>query len=593
MRVILVLFLLTFLPKSFFSQVGPNNPATAVNDASAGTFTWTNPTNCFTSNDARATQSVQGLSHYLKATNFGFAIGVANNIDGIRVDIERSTVGSSDVAILSGWQYGLSRSAAIPAGRNRLLVFCPGFENGGGVVKSLTSVTYGGQAMTRAAISTTGTAGGFSGTVEIWILNEAGIAAATSNNFVITESAGAQTEIVRWQGASVVFQHVDQLVPVLNSATVAINGGTNPITSSAIGVLKGSMAVSVVMCGAIPASNPACGSSNVSFIPQTAGYTEGIDSYTCNGSCCNTSGAAFEVATAPFAAIGTSAPSFSFQGTPNRTALAVIILQRARELDVNVQIVRNGVIQPTNLALTNTAWPETDAYQSYGGPTNLWGASWAPPLINNNNFGVAISARTQNGTAAIDHIRITVFLTSVLPIELLGFDATKNLGSVDCNWSTATEIRSSHFEIERSADGINFEKIGRIEAAGESYSFKHYEFKDENPEEGINYYRLKKVDIDNSYDYSTVKAVKFEKEDELIIYPNPGYNLFTIEERDFKSGTITIFTEDGKLVKEVEHPNSHKFMLNLSDVADGTYFVVLEENGLRKVKKVIKQSREQ
>jgi hypothetical protein len=493
---------------------------------------------------------------------------------------------------LSGWQYGLSRSALIPAGRNRMLVFCPGFENGGGVVKSLTSVTYGGQAMTRAAISTTGTAGGFSGTVEIWILNEVGIAAASSNNFVVTELAGVETEIVRWHGGSIVFQHVDQFVPVSASSTVAINGSTNPIVLPTTAVLKGSMAVSFVMSGAPNSAGSACGSSNVTFIPQTAGYTEGLDSYTCNATCCAGSGASFETATASFAAIGTTAPSFSFQGTPNRMALAVIILQRARELDVNVRLVKAGVIQATNYALTTTAWPETDAYQSYGGAADLWGTTWTPADINNSGFGAAVSARTQNGTAAIDHIRITVFLTSTLPIELLGFDAKKEGGDVKCYWSTATEVRSSHFDVERSEDGINFETIGRVEAAGESYSFKHYEFKDSDPLEGTNYYRLKKVDIDNSYDYSQIKAVQFDQDGELLIYPNPGYNLFTIEEKQFKSGSIAVFTEDGKLVKEVEHPNTHKFILNLSDVADGTYIVVLEENGQRRVKKVIKQSRE-
>ncbi len=587
------LFLFFVFAKIFvFSQIGPNNPATAANDAATGTSLWLNPNNCFTSNNARATQSVQGLSQYLKATNFGFAIGAANNIDGIRVEIERSTIGSSDVAILSGWQTGLVRSAAIPAGRNRLLIFSSGFENGAGVTKSLTAVSYGGQSMTRAILSATGTAGGFSGSVELWYLLEAGIAAATSTSFVVTESVGTELEIVRHRG-HVVFQHVDQFTSIFSSGSSSFNGSANPLALPAMAVLKGSMAVTMIMCGSVPNSNPACGTSNASFIPQTPGYTEGYDTYTCNASCCSTSGANFETATAPFTATGTTAPSFSYQGTPNRLAAAGIILQRAQELDVNVRIVKAGVVQTTNLASTLTAWPEVDAYQAYGGPTNLWGTTWTPADINNAGFGAAISGRVQNGTAAVDHIRITVFLTSTLPIELLGFDAAPQNQNVICNWSTATEIRSSHFEIERSRDGVKFEYLGRVQAAGESYSFKHYEFLDTEPLDGISYYRLKKIDLDRSFDYTQLKAVNFSRLSDLLIYPNPSPNLFTIEEKDFKQGSLSLFNEDGKLLKVFEHPKHDKFSISLGDLADGTYLIVLEENGIKKVKKIIKQTRQQ
>jgi hypothetical protein len=72
---------------------GPNSAGTGVDDTTVGTFGWSTPTNIYTSNDISANAifgtGVAGTTHYLKATNFGFAISGGDTIDGIVVEIER------------------------------------------------------------------------------------------------------------------------------------------------------------------------------------------------------------------------------------------------------------------------------------------------------------------------------------------------------------------------------------------------------------------------------------------------------------------------------------------------------------------------
>ena len=79
------------------------------------------------------------------------------------------------------------------------------------------------------------------------------------------------------------------------------------------------------------------------------------------------------------------------------------------------------------------------------------------------------------------------FGTSVLPVELVDFTAEIVDSKVELEWLTASEINSENFSVMRSSDGKNFEKIADLSAAGNSSSFIHYYYTDENPNSGYNY----------------------------------------------------------------------------------------------------------
>lgn len=95
-----------------------------------------------------------------------------------------------------------------------------------------------------------------------------------------------------------------------------------------------------------------------------------------------------------------------------------------------------------------------------------------------------------------------------LPIELISFSASCNVGVVDVKWTTASETNNNHFEIERSDDGQTFETVAEIDGANTSNLVIDYTASDDSPLAKIAYYRLKQVDYDGDYDYSSLVSVE-------------------------------------------------------------------------------------
>lgn len=105
-----------------------------------------------------------------------------------------------------------------------------------------------------------------------------------------------------------------------------------------------------------------------------------------------------------------------------------------------------------------------------------------------------------------------------LPITLLSFTAQTQHCDVLLNWRTAIEENFSHFELERSGNGNNYMKIASIPAKGSNSS---YTFEDDTPSQGVNMYRLKIVDLDNSAVYSNIVSATVACSEGIRAYPNP------------------------------------------------------------------------
>jgi hypothetical protein len=122
-----------------------------------------------------------------------------------------------------------------------------------------------------------------------------------------------------------------------------------------------------------------------------------------------------------------------------------------------------------------------------------------------------------------------------LPVVLVSFDASTRENASYLEWVTASEINSSHFEIERSADAKSWsyvDKVGAIkDAAVSGANPERYDFTDIHPLHGINFYRLKMVDRDGTFAYSRIAKVDHGADSELHVFPNP------VAERLFLTGT--------------------------------------------------------
>ncbi len=177
-----------------------------------------------------------------------------------------------------------------------------------------------------------------------------------------------------------------------------------------------------------------------------------------------------------------------------------------------------------------------------------------------------------------------------LPIELLAFTAQKSKSNVLLSWSTSTELNNDYFLIEKSTDGIEFEKLTKIDGAIDSKSQKDYKYTDYNPVFGINYYRLKQVDLDGNFSYSNVEKVEFENENAVAISPNPFDNFIIVNSPlKYDNGSIQIVDLEGKTVYNSAIPagnNTTKFYL--PNLNSGIYFVKIKNNNFKKVFKLIK-----
>jgi hypothetical protein len=111
------------------------------------------------------------------------------------------------------------------------------------------------------------------------------------------------------------------------------------------------------------------------------------------------------------------------------------------------------------------------------------------------------------------------------PVELLSFVGESTKNGVLLQWSTATEKDNDRFEVERSANGQDFTKVGQIKGSGNSNSKRTYTLRDNQAGKGTLYYRLKQVDLNGEFEYSKIVPVNHRfglpVATEMIIAPNP------------------------------------------------------------------------
>lgn len=174
-----------------------------------------------------------------------------------------------------------------------------------------------------------------------------------------------------------------------------------------------------------------------------------------------------------------------------------------------------------------------------------------------------------------------------LPITLADFSANKLEKEVLLEWETQSELNNEYFTIERSPDGIRYFELGNIAGAGNSTERLFYEYLDENPFTGKNYYRLKQTDFDGNFTYSDVRIVEFEgKEAVLNIFPNPvSFDAVAFQYWAPKENAISINIIDlsGKVILAQEgmaQQGMNYFDLKIEDLPKGVYFVKIMNEAL-------------
>lgn len=139
-----------------------------------------------------------------------------------------------------------------------------------------------------------------------------------------------------------------------------------------------------------------------------------------------------------------------------------------------------------------------------------------------------------------------IFKPGVLPVSFAALSVSKSNGSHIVNWQTLNETNNAGFEVQRSVDGINFSKILFVESkatTGNSLSALSYTATDSKPIDGTNYYRLKQMDKDGRFNYSSILSIKNSNGDtwaSLNIYPNPAKEKLVVQLNSKLSSDVTV-----------------------------------------------------
>ncbi|MBL1278898.1 MAG: T9SS type A sorting domain-containing protein [Fluviicola sp.] len=170
-----------------------------------------------------------------------------------------------------------------------------------------------------------------------------------------------------------------------------------------------------------------------------------------------------------------------------------------------------------------------------------------------------------------------------LPTELISLEAESLSGYNRVYWTTASEINSDYFIVEKSVDGFEFEAIGTVKSAGNSqsiidYSFDDYEQRNENV-----YYRLKQVDFDGKFEYHGPRSLNFLGKDELTITPNPLKNggVINFPFKAKQSYSMQLIDVSGRILQAEQIYNSifqSSYVISTASLKKGMYTLRLTDS---------------
>ena len=231
------------------------------------------------------------------------------------------------------------------------------------------------------------------------------------------------------------------------------------------------------------------------------------------------------------------------------------------------------------------------AVSSTGGVTISDLVFVSPTQINFKlNFAAAPSGSQQTLTITNPDCQSVTYTYNLpadcapLPVRWLGISARWNDGKAEVQWKVAAEVNVKEYEVERSADGRNFASIGRVQANGMAGE-QAYTFTDAQPG-AENYYRVRQIDKDGAFAYSSVAALHRSAIAGLGLYPNPASSQVRILLPADK-GTVRLLDLKGQVLTSVP-VSSNTLLLDTERYARGVYLVeFMHANGKTEQEKLI------
>jgi autotransporter-associated beta strand protein len=169
---------------------------------------------------------------------------------------------------------------------------------------------------------------------------------------------------------------------------------------------------------------------------------------------------------------------------------------------------------------------------------------------------------------------------STLPVTWLSFTGRSVANGVELNWSTATEQHNAHFDVERSADAMVFHKIGRVNAAINPRIRNDYRYMDQTPLAGRSFYRLKQVDLDGKFSYSSIIQINGVVLQGFKAWVLPGTHQLNLQvpQTVRSASTLQVYDASGRLVAS-KQVLAGLNQIDLNKESGGVYYVRVQQGG--------------
>lgn len=195
-------------------------------------------------------------------------------------------------------------------------------------------------------------------------------------------------------------------------------------------------------------------------------------------------------------------------------------------------------------------------------------------------FGNGIAPGAVNGSQTVgdlagDNSSVAGFVVEVpLPVKLISFDVKKENETAVLTWSTAEETNSERFELQYSTNARDWTTLGIVESRHESVTRQNYQYRHASPVHGNNYYRLKMIDYDDSFAYSSMRSLTVTG-DMVILFPNPVADILHI--KDLKAelvSTVSVIAANGRTLYSSSVVD--KMGIKVQNWASGIYVLVIK-----------------
>ena len=213
-------------------------------------------------------------------------------------------------------------------------------------------------------------------------------------------------------------------------------------------------------------------------------------------------------------------------------------------------------------------------------------------LSPNTSYDYASEAINSGGPSGYSSTQTFTTASSPLAVSGITFNAVRQGQNVLLTWSTLSEQNSAYYDVERSYDGIGFNKIGQVPAAGNSSNLMNYRFTELDAAKLMIFYRLKMVDVDAGYRFSPVRVVpKLDRSSKIfLVYPNPaGSNInIVLNDAATENLQLQIINPIGQLVRVIEVLKGTQFIkLDVSELPKGIYVIKLTGRETADVNKLV------